>query len=1140
MAGADDLLVMLRKELLRLMRPLLIARDDPEARKRLFNAIGWDLAAVEGFPIDALVADLDQLAQIMQTLVEEEPDAAESLADIALGLIAVSRAFVVLDGLSRHAGHTSLDVPGEVATALAELGEDVLNFLFVTYLERYHPVAGNLARLLTLIETPADANAPIDALPKPGGGGPYRRRTSLPRARFDRIGTLLSDPLGTLRTIYLPPGGLADEDAVRESIAPLLDRIATLLMSLGLAVSEGSGIAGHETRDARRTLALEFMFPVDGSMAAIGAVATVLADSEGGAGVTIAPFGVVNGQFGSGDWTFAVQSSGTLPSVTLRADGPELPSNIGAYALALTVARRSRASQPAMVFGAAGGTRLELGGLAAKFGVALAAARQEFEIDIDISNSALIFQASEGDGFLRDVLPPGGIRADFDTGLTWSRTRGLRLRGAVGMAFDIPLNIDLLGILFIDRLSVFMKANAGGASPGVQAGLGVTVEIAIGPVHAAIERMGLRADLTFPPSGSNLGVADLDVAFLPPRGVGLSIDAGPVSGGGYLFFDPDEALYAGAVQLSMKALSFNAVGVVTTRLPDGGDGFSMLLIITAEFPPIQLGFGFSLIGIGGLAGIHRDMDPDALGHCLREGRLGSILFPRDVVANVRRIVDDIRTVFPPQRDRHVFGPMVKIGWGANALLEMDVAVLIALPSPILIAILGRMRAALPTRDDPVVDLRLEVLGLIDLGRGRITVEARLVDSRIAAFAVTGGMAMLISWGATKAFVLSVGGFNPRFLPPPDFHAPARLGIALSSGENPTFTLTSYFALTSNAVQFGAGADFRLAVETMLGVFSVEAYAQFDVLLIFDPPFFAADLRAGIAIKRNGAVLFLARLEASLLGPEPWRINGFVEVQLLVPLHIPFSATLGEPAAETPPASLPRSALQARLAEEILRAENWAALPQAQAEAVVSLRRVEPLPGTVLVHPLGGLGFRQRLLPLNKALRRFGTAQVSDPGGFAIGGLRLGGAAVAARPVEDDFAPGEFESLSDDEKLTRPAFESLPAGVEATPAGLWLPQTLRAPVTGHFEETVMRADGTTHGRTSTLPGLGFVQADTRRFGDAGIAAIAVRPERYVLAEPDTLQTFPGGEAAHAVLADARRGGGTQVLVPAHEAIVVVDP
>ena len=95
-----------------------------------------------------------------------------------------------------------------------------------------------------------------------------------------------------------------------------------------------------------------------------------------------------------------------------------------------------------------------------------------------------------------------------------------------------------------------------------------------------------------------------------PKGVALAFSQGPVKGGGYLFFDPDQSMYAGAVQLSIKALSLSAVGVVTTRLPDGSDGFSMLVMITAEIPPIQLGFGFSLIGIGGLVGIHRGMEQD--------------------------------------------------------------------------------------------------------------------------------------------------------------------------------------------------------------------------------------------------------------------------------------------------------------------------------------------------------------------------------------------------------------------------------------------------------------------------------------------------------------------------------------------------
>lgn len=669
---------------------------------------------------------------------------------------------------------------------------------------------------------------------------------------------------------------------------------------------------------------------------------------------------------------------------------------------------------------------------------------------------------------------------------------------------------------------------------------GVTLEL--GPITGVMEGVGLKATIAPRADDGNLGPLQIDLGVTPPNGIGLVLDAGPVKGGGYLFFDADEAMYAGAVQLSMKALSFSAVGVVTTRLPDGGDGFSMLVVITAEFPPIQLGFGFSLIGIGGLAGIHRDMDADALAQCLREGRLGSILFPRDVVANVRRIVDDIRTVFPPRRDRHVFGPMVKIGWGANALLEMDVAVLLSLPSPIVIAILGRMRAALPTKDEAVIDLRLEVLGLIDLGRSRLTIEARLVDSRIAAFAVSGGMAMQLSWGATKTFALSVGGFNRRFLPPPDFHAPPRLAIALSAGENPTFTLSSYFALTSNAVQFGAAADFSMRAETFLGVFTLAAYAQFDVLLVFDPPFFAADLIAGIEVKRNGATLFLARLEASLTGPEPWRINGLVEVQIIVPLRIPFDHTLGPAETPTPAAGIALADLRRQLTDEIARAENWAALPAGPGEAVASMRRVEPMPGAALVHPLGGIGFRQRLLPLEKTLRRYGTADVSDPGAFAIDALVLGGSAVGRRDLFDDFAPGEFEPLSDDEKLSRPAFETFAAGIEAASMGVGLPSTLAATSGANFEETVINPDRTATDRLSTQLGLGLLRADSRPFGDVGSAAISVRPERYVLAERDTLQTAAGGEAAHAQCEDARRRGdaGARVTVPAHEAIVVFEP
>ena len=178
----------------------------------------------------------------------------------------------------------------------------------------------------------------------------------------------------------------------------------------------------------------------------------------------------------------------------------------------------------------------------------------------------------------------------------------------------------------------------------------------------------------------------------------------------------------------------------------------------------------------------------------------------------------------------------------------------------------------------------------------------------------------------------------------------------------------------------------------------------------------------------------------------------------MPLRIPFEAIIGEPAQQAPAAGREFAELQAQLAAEVVRVNNSTALPKTETESVVTLRKVEPVPGTVLVHPLGGLGFRQRLLPFEKVIRKFGTSTVTDPAKFVIERLDVGGATVAKREVGEDFAPGEFDVLTDDEKLSRPAFETMTAGVEASPAGLWLPNSLLAPAGARFDETVINPIG----------------------------------------------------------------------------------
>ena len=132
----------------------------------------------------------------------------------------------------------------------------------------------------------------------------------------------------------------------------------------------------------------------------------------------------------------------------------------------------------------------------------------------------------------------------------------------------------------------------------------------------------------------NLGPIDISAsASCRQRCVGLSIDAGGFKGGGFLMVDATKGEYAGGLELDFLGLvTVKAVGLLNTKFPDGHRGFSLVIIISAEFPPIQLGFGFTLVGVGGLIGLSRTVDTDAMRESMHQGSLDSVLFPRDIVA----------------------------------------------------------------------------------------------------------------------------------------------------------------------------------------------------------------------------------------------------------------------------------------------------------------------------------------------------------------------------------------------------------------------------------------------------------------------------------------------------------------------------
>jgi hypothetical protein len=563
------------------------------------------------------------------------------------------------------------------------------------------------------------------------------------------------------------------------------------------------------------------------------------------------------------------------------------------------------------------------------------------------------------------------------------------------------------------------------------------VGVAAGPVHLTIERVGVGTTVSFPDTGGNLGVADLDFGFKPPNGVGLSLDVGGFRGGGFLRFDPEKGEYAGALELDFNGLfSVKAIGVINTKMPDGAKGFSLLIVISSEFTPIQLSFGFTLNGVGGIFGLNRGINLNALAEGIRTNAVKSILFPENVIANISRILSDIKQFFPQQPDHFVVGPMAKLGWGTPSIITVELGLLLDLPDP-MFAIVGVLKALLPEEEAPILRLQVNFLGVADFNRGYVFFRADLFDSRLLAYSITGSMAFLVSWGEAQTFALSVGGFHPDFrdLPtipalPDGFRSLARIGLSLLSDDNPRLKVESYFAVTSNTVQFGA----RVELYAEAGGFNVYGFLGYDVLFQFDPFRFVAKLSGGIALRRRTSTIAGVNISATLSGPTPWDARGKATLSLLFfSISVGFHVTWGDP----PPAvSAATEDLLALLLREFADTRNWRADLPPNNHLHVSLRNIELPAATdmLVVHPAGVLTFSQRSLPLEDfVIQKFGNKKPLAEDKFRITDANSGGAPIPAdfQNVREQFASGNFLELSDSEKLSRKSFDKLPSGFKLT-------------------------------------------------------------------------------------------------------------
>jgi hypothetical protein len=620
------------------------------------------------------------------------------------------------------------------------------------------------------------------------------------------------------------------------------------------------------------------------------------------------------------------------------------------------------------------------------------------------------------DKMLEKIIPGQGATADTkNAAITLDTKDGLTFGEGPNKSLVLPVRFSQPGVE-LRQFSIARPADRQADDAG-RIDITATVAGKLGTAFAAVIEDG-GISILWRDGG------DFEVRPKVPTGAGLRVDATAVRGGGYLRYQEDRREYGGVIDLQLAKIGITAIGLIAT------DPFSMVIVIGVRFlPKIELSFGFTLNGVGGLLAIDRRLDSGALRKGMQSGMIGNLLFPQDPVAQAPTILDQLGAMFPPQPGALVVGPMLELGWGSQAgFVKARVGLVIALPDP-KIVVLGAVEIGVPSADIKpelrIVDLRAEILA--EITPDYLLILISLQKSTVAKLPINGDIGFFVRWGGGSAFALSVGGFFPRYTPPPELAGIRRFSIDLAP---PVAWLKvgaeGYFAITSNTIQFGG----KVTLAAALGPVKASAWLQLDALFQWSPRFyFIIILDAGIKVEAFGVTVAGVSFHGELQGTAPWRLEGRATVEILFwdvdveigPLQWGEVDTTSAPPIS--PAAEVRQALQAD--------DAWKPVLPAGGDRMVRLRE-DATPQ--LVHPLGSLEVRQQRVPLETPIDRIGSSPVTSRRVFLRDPEVVGSSALqAVSHAEELFSPGHFIRMSDAEQASRPDFETFPCGIRLAPA-----------------------------------------------------------------------------------------------------------
>ncbi|MFE9999693.1 DUF6603 domain-containing protein [Streptomyces avermitilis] len=532
------------------------------------------------------------------------------------------------------------------------------------------------------------------------------------------------------------------------------------------------------------------------------------------------------------------------------AKGPLLDQGLRIDALSLhgSYARDASGFQHA-------GARLELRGLALPFGSAGGGTNP-------VAAKILQPEAAGGDA---TAAAPG-----FDPALiVWKQGQdpvALRL-SAGGGSGPWWLSVEKqLGPLYLEQVGLSVTYDGDRLR---EVGVLVDGGVALGGLAVGVDDLALHVPWATPadPATWRLGLAGLAVSYSGPS---VSVV------GGLRRRERDGGVeYAGMLKVEAAGFGLTAVGAYGTYPVVGtAERYTSMFGIATIAAPIGGPPAFFITGIGAGLGLNRGLVLPGKVTDVGEFPLVAAMDPSSqLVREPMKALDSMGRTFPPRRG--AFWLAAGVRFTSFTVVESVAVLAVTFDHDVEVVLLGLCRMELPNPAKPIVSIELALRARFSAREAVLSVEAQLTDNSWLLnrdCRLSGGFAMVI-WFRTGEFVLSLGGYHPRFAKPAHYPDVPRLGIHWRVSDAIAIKGESYFTLTSSCVMAGA----RVEAAFDGGFVQASFVAGVDALVSWDPFFY--DVGVYVAVS--------ARLEIDI---RVW----FVHVRITIGFSIAAQLTVQGP------------------------------------------------------------------------------------------------------------------------------------------------------------------------------------------------------------------------------------------------------